>query len=313
MTTEITTTNEYALQVEAEVKTFELMQRKATMLANSSLVPTQYRAFLEQKSSGKVTGYTENKNAIANCIIALDMAKRMNANELMVMQNLMVIEGRPSWSSQWIISAINGCGKYTSLKFDKKDLGDKEVAYIEYSWESNKKISIPKKIIIRNFSCVAYAIERETGERLDSATVTIEMAVKEGWYTKTGSKWQTIPEIMLQYRAASFFGKIYAPELLMGLQSAEENQDIAGDLSGKFKNVVELDNVIQTTRPPAKFDVKALEAEIANATPTVTIDAKEIVEADDIEISAEIIAKAEALKKYDICFAGTDIKMAGGA
>ena len=45
----------------------------------------------------------------------------------------------------------------------------------------------------------------------------------------------------------------------------------------------------------------------------MTIDAKEIVEADDIEISAEIIAKAEALKKYDICFAGTDIKMAGGA
>ena len=34
-----------------------------------------------------------------------------------------------------------------------------------------------------------------------------------------------MPDVMLRYRAASFFGKLYAPELLMGLQTAEEVRD----------------------------------------------------------------------------------------
>jgi hypothetical protein len=39
------------------------------------------------------------------------MTNRMNADPLMVMQNMHVIEGRPSWSSKWIIACINGSGK----------------------------------------------------------------------------------------------------------------------------------------------------------------------------------------------------------
>lgn len=53
----------------------------------------------------------------------------------------------------------------------------------------------------------------------------MEMAVKEGWYGKNGSKWQTMLKQMLRHRAASFFGRVYAPELLMGLRSSEEEQD----------------------------------------------------------------------------------------
>ena len=52
------------------------------------------------------------------------------------------------------------------------------------------------------------------------------MAKAEGWLTKTGSKWQTMPELMLKYRAAAFFGRLYAPEVLMGMQTAEEVIDI---------------------------------------------------------------------------------------
>jgi hypothetical protein len=54
----------------------------------------------------------------------------------------------------------------------------------------------------------------------------MEMAVNEGWYGKNGSKWVTMPDLMLRYRSAAFFGRIYAPELLMGLPSAEETHDI---------------------------------------------------------------------------------------
>jgi hypothetical protein len=52
------------------------------------------------------------------------------------------------------------------------------------------------------------------------------MAKAEGWYGKSGSKWQTMPELMLAYRASAFFTRIHAPQLLMGLQTREEVEDV---------------------------------------------------------------------------------------
>lgn len=237
-------TETYSL-VEAQTKKWELLQRKAIAYSQSNLVPAAYRNKIEKKNYGEVTGYDENPSGLSNCIIAIDMAQRMNANELMVMQHLYIVEGRPAWSSQWIIAMINGCGRFSPLRFELVSLGNKEVEYTTTEWKKNangksEKVQKQNKVTIENFSCVAWAIEKETGERIESSKVTIEMAVAEGWYSKNGSKWQTMPEVMLRYRAASFFGKIYAPELLMGLQSVEESQDCTVDLSQVYPNAVEI-------------------------------------------------------------------------
>ncbi len=212
------------------LEAFELSQRIAKMLSASTLVPEQYRQTIKVKTGkdqyGNMTYREEpNPNGLANCVIALNMASRLNADPLMVMQNLYLIEGRPSWSSQFIMAAINSCGRFSALRFELEDLGEKEVEYTETVWENRSKKNVVKKITIRDLSCVAFAVERETGERIESSKITMEMAVKEGWYGKNGSKWQTMPEQMLRYRAASFFGRVYAPELLMGLRSSEEEQE----------------------------------------------------------------------------------------
>jgi hypothetical protein len=221
------------------VEAFELSQRIAKMLANSTLVPEQYRATVRVKGEIQPDGsirykdsngnwlyhYEENPNAIANCVIALNMASRMNTDPLLVMQNLYLIEGRPAWTSQFITGTINSSGRFSALRFDLEDLGEKTVSYTEYVWENNKKTPVEKHITIQDMSCVAWAIERETNERVESTKITLEMAIKEGWFQKNGSKWQTMPQQMLSYRAASFFGRLYAPELLMGLRSAEEEQE----------------------------------------------------------------------------------------
>lgn len=212
------------------LEAFELSQRIAKMLASSTLVPEQYRSVVKVKAGKDSFGNMqyrdeENPNGLSNCIIALNMANRMGADPLMVMQNLYLIEGRPAWSSQFIMAAINSCGRFSALRFDLEDLGETEVEYQETVWENRQKKTITKKVTVKNLTCVAWAIERETGERIESSKITMEMAVKEGWYGKNGSKWQTMPEQMLRYRAASFFGRVYAPELLMGLRSAEEEQD----------------------------------------------------------------------------------------
>lgn len=164
---------------------FELAQRAAKLLSQSSLVPKEYQ------------------NNLPNCVIALNMAARMNADPLMVMQNLYIVNGKPGWSSQFLISTFNTSGRFTALR---------------YEWVGEEGQD--------NWGCRAWAIEKTTGEKLVGSTVTIGIAKKEGWYEKNGSKWKTMPQQMLMYRAASWFIRAYAPELAMGMQTAEELQDI---------------------------------------------------------------------------------------
>lgn len=181
---------------------FELLQRQAQMLANSSMVPEQFSIF---DKGGKVKPADQQKYAVANAIIALEISHRIGASPLMVAQNLVVIYGRPTWSSQFVIAAINASGRFSALRFDISGAGDEK-------------------------SCVAWVLDRKTGDRLEGPPVSIGMAKKEGWYGKNGSKWQTLPELMLRYRAAAFFGRLYAPDLLMGMRSVDEAYDLGDDV-----------------------------------------------------------------------------------
>jgi len=204
----------------------------AQILSNSSLVPKDYRCFIPTKEYGKLQYDNQgnvigenNPNATANCLIALNMANRMGYDPLMIMQNLYIIEGRPAWSSQFIIAAINACGKFSPLRFEIVKHGMTDVEYTVTQGYGKNKTSENVKTQVENVSCVAWAIEKATGERIESAKIDMVMAIKEGWYQKNGSKWQTMPDQMLRYRAAAFFGRIYAPEILMGIYSADEVRD----------------------------------------------------------------------------------------
>ncbi len=162
---------------------FELMQRQAKLLAASQLVPKEFQGNLP------------------NVVIALEMANRIGASPLSVMQNLYIVHGKPGWSSQFIIAAINASGKFSPLRFDITGEGDKK-------------------------TCIAWALEKATDTRLESPPVSIDMAKKEGWYEKNGSKWKTMPDLMLRYRTATFFGRLYAPEILMGMKSEDEIKEV---------------------------------------------------------------------------------------
>lgn len=164
---------------------FELMQRIAKAFSSSDLVPTQYQ------------------NSLPNCMIALDMAQRIGANPLMVMQNLYIVHGTPGWSSKFLIATVNTCGRFSALR---------------YEWKGEPGAA--------DYGCRAWAVERETGERLDGIWVTWAMVKAEGWSSKKGSKWLTMADQMFLYRAAAFWQRAYAPDLAMGLQTAEEVKDV---------------------------------------------------------------------------------------
>ena len=215
-----------------QVTSFNEAINAASFLSGSSLVPTDYRRWVPVKNQyGKAVTNAdgtpqlmENPNATSNCLIALNMANRMGYDPLMIMQNLYIIEGRPAWSSQFIIAAINACGKFDPLQFEIVNEGEKEIEYINSYWENGKKLSNKATVKLENLTCIAWTTDRK-GNRLQSDKISMEMAVKEGWYQKNGSKWQTMAGQMLRYRAAAFFGRIYAPEILMGIYAADEIRD----------------------------------------------------------------------------------------
>lgn len=196
------------------VKQFETTQRMAKMYSESTIVPEVY------------------KGNIGNCAIALDMAMRMKVNPLMVMQNLDIVKGRPSFSSKFLIATVNISGKFSPLKFKKKILG--KVGLVKYRdnvWDGVTKKN--KQVIkdydgsnLDNIECVAYAKDLSTDEILESDPVSISLAIQEGWYTKDGSKWVTMPQLMLSYRAAAFWTRIYCPEISMGFLTKEEVEDV---------------------------------------------------------------------------------------
>lgn len=209
-----------------DAEQFAVMQRVSKMFSMSELVPDMY------KPSDKISP----EKATANCMIALSLAQRMGADPLMVMQNLVIIYGRPSWSSKFLIATVNTCGRFEALKYKFKNLGKiGKIKITEYIWDNNQRKKVAKEVEfdgtdVDNIECIAYTKEKGTGELLESSPVSISMAIEERWYIKEGSKWKTMPKKMLIYRAASFWTNEYAPEISMGMKTEEEIHDIIEDI-----------------------------------------------------------------------------------
>lgn len=171
-------------QVALEKQLFELAQRKAKIYSESSLVPKEYQG------------------NIGNVLIAENMAKRMGADPLMVMQNLYVVHGKPGWSATFLIASFNSNGKFSAIKY-------------RFKGEPNTP----------EWGCQAYCTELATNEVIEGTWITWAMAQKEGWVNKSGSKWQSMPEQMFRYRAATFLIRATAPEIGMGLLTKDELED----------------------------------------------------------------------------------------
>jgi len=211
-----------------EERGFSVMQRKANALANSTMVPIEYQRYPTKKSGNGVQRLPENINAIANCMIALEMAERLNTGVLEIMQNLHVVYGRPGFSSLYLIARVNASNVIKGrLKYEMRVPDQpQDITYTVTEWQGGRSSQVQKQCRLINKQCRAVGICADTGERLEGSWVSMEMAVQEGWYHKSGSKWQTMPDQMLMYRSAAFWSRVHAPDATLGLHTVEENTDI---------------------------------------------------------------------------------------
>ena len=159
---------------------FALIQRVAKVFNSSNMIPAAYQG---------------DKN-FGNCIIAINMAAKLKVDPLTV------INGKPSWSTQFLISMFNGCGRFSPIRY--QSTGEKGTD---------------------SQGVIAYTYDKSTGDRIDGEEVTIGIAKAEGW--TRNKKWETMPGQMLRYRAAAWLVRTTAPELSFGLSTQEDAVDIA--------------------------------------------------------------------------------------
>lgn len=176
------------LCVFSTIEGFEVGQRIAKALSASNLVPSNFQG-------------DEN---LGSCMIALDLAARMGINPLQLMQGLYVVHGKPSFSGQFVGGLVNASGIYKSrLKFEQMGTpGAPDFGYRVYAYDHE-------------------------GDKVTGPIVTMAMAASEGWINKN-PKWKSMPDLMLRYRAISFFQRTNCPEITFGIPTTEEIEDING-------------------------------------------------------------------------------------
>jgi len=223
---QVATQQQQPLSAFSSENAFVSVQRMAKALASSTLVPDAYRG----------------EANLGNCIIALELSQRIGASVMAVMQSMVPIHGKPTWSASFLIATVNSCGRFSPMRF---------------RWVGKEGTD--------EWGCRAFAVERDSNLELVGALVTIAMAKVEGWYGKSGSKWKTMPEQMLQYRAGAFWCRTYAPEIALGMHTSEEVQDTPAAQQVVQSVTVSSSIMDVTPTPPAPVEPKPRKKKEAEA------------------------------------------------
>lgn len=157
--------------------TFEHAQRVAKVYAASSLIPEHLRG------------------NVADCLIALQIARRLNEDPLTVLQNIYVVSGRPGFKTEYMISRARRSGVFKGpITWRTAGQGD-------------------------TLAVTAVAILADTGEEI-AVTTDMRMAKAEQW--TRNPKYASMPEHMLRWRSAAMLIRLYAPEVMIGVPIIEE-------------------------------------------------------------------------------------------
>ena len=149
----------------------------AAWIAKSDLAPRDY------------------KDKPQNVLIAMQMGLEVGLSPMQSIQNIAVINGRPSI---WGDSMLALCQNHRDFEF------------IDENHSTNEK---------------GVCIVKRRGMEPQTRTFTVEDAKKAGLWGKQGP-WQTSPARMLKLRARAFALRDTFADALRGLQSAEEQRDV---------------------------------------------------------------------------------------
>lgn len=220
----------------------------------------------------------------ANVFIAVQTAYRMNLDPMLVMQNTFVVSGKLGMNTTFAISLANKSGMF-----------DGGIRYREEGEGESLKVT-------------AYATLKRSQEEI-SYTISMKQAKAEGW-TKN-SKYQTLPELMLRYRAATFLIRTHMPEVLNGMQMVEEIEDVhaaknvtptTSAISKMAALESKLDSLLTTQEEPVKEEV----TELAVASPRTRNESDEYRKLIDLIFQYDV--PPETTEKWKVHFEVSDLE-----
>lgn len=162
---------------------FHQLQRIGKMYASSKMVPAHFQG------------------DEASCMVAVQMAMRLQVDPFMFLQKTYVVGGKPGMEAQMAIALVNTRGPFEG----------------PIDW--NFKRDANGKVV----EATAFATHKKTG-RVCSATVDWDMVTGEGW--DKNKKWHSLREQMFAYRSGVFLARRYCPEVLMGMSLEDELREI---------------------------------------------------------------------------------------
>lgn len=183
------------------------------MIARTDMVPKDY------------------KGKPANILVAIQMGQEVGLAPMQALQNIAVINGRPSLWGDAMIALIMSHPKFIS---------------IDESLDESTMIA----------TCVIKRLTITGEESVFTSTFSKDDATKAGLWTKQGP-WKQYPKRMLQLRARGFCCRDSFADALKGLHSAEESRDMAPEkditpkksaLAGIVKQaepIKEIDNFVE--------------------------------------------------------------------
>jgi hypothetical protein len=214
--------------------------RTSSILANPEQAKINMRAAELFAESDLVPSHYRNKPA--NCFIAINRAQRLGVDELYFFEKTYIVKGKLGIAAELAIELANSCGRFRGpIKFRLFGEGDAR-------------------------GCTAFATLASDGEVVEN-TVTYAMAVAEEW--SKNSKWQTMRDQMLQYRAGAFLVRLYAGGALGGMYMREELEDVAAQ-SNKQPGSVRAEQRTAIASPaneddhagPTAEEIKKFEADV---------------------------------------------------
>lgn len=184
-----------------------------------------------------------------DCLVALDMAARLELNPIAVFSDIYVIDNRASFSSKFLIALVNRSGRFSRIQYEEGIDGEADVTFSGWGEQRGQRKTWKEKV--PNYFATASFTELASGEVFTSPRVDLRFAEKNGWVSKNGSKWQSMPEIMCRYRAASILIKSVCPEIVMGLEWADDLQDAREEKPAARRVEVARQSAPALNAPPA--------------------------------------------------------------
>lgn len=189
----------------SSIEAMDKLLKYSEILAESTIIPAHYKG---------------NKGDI---FVAVQTAYRMNLDPMMVMQGTYVIQGKLGMTSAFAISLANSSGLFVGgIRYRVQKLGEDIEGSVEFYNNGTKD---KKKVQFSNIQVTAYTNLKSNGEEI-SYTIGMKEAITEGWTIKAGNKYQSLPELMLRYRAATLLIRTHAPEVINGMHMVEEIEDV---------------------------------------------------------------------------------------